>query len=214
MERVSLRGPLVALIGLAVTATSVSGCGTEDDDGVPSFQSKHQSDVVLGDMSSADATGFCAEAAAYVGDSFTEVALGLLAAIREPMCTVAGIMSGAYSAGNQELACSTAKDACMREPADTSDDFGEVDVCTAGDLTNCGATVEEMAACLEDAVAAFGQRGAESAQAIKDAMAGISCDPATWEQASDIDVMPTDMDIEPPASCAAVGAKCPGLEME
>ncbi|WP_236644341.1 hypothetical protein [Sorangium cellulosum] len=144
MTRMKLLGML--MVGLALVAcgddgeegtsgpggtSSTSGTGGTDGTGGNGGETGGDlDDKQLGDLTDAESQAVCDELAASAGDI-----------TKEDACELFGLITAATPGSG--LDCETAKEECMNEP----DEPSEEGMCTAEDFAGCTATVAEYKAC-------------------------------------------------------------------
>jgi hypothetical protein len=186
-------------IAAGSVAAGALGCGGSEAGQDATFKTVIASERILGSLSSSEQALLCEELDGY--------ASSLRASLGGDACKVSGLLEADVVAGGESAAsdadlraaCTTAYDACTAALG-TGDGGVAPPACDLSrlDATNCGATVSDLIACIDDAEARF--------RALYGGLPG--CGEVTR---ADVDAALTlDCRTLPP-SCAALQAKCPSL---
>lgn len=197
MKKTFLSLALVALnIPLALAAcSSSSSSGGGGSGSVTTLDSSKQA----GSLSDAEKTQYCKDVNAYNAAAISEADTKKVACFSAVASTI--FLGGTPPKDDAELRskCKTAYQECLAKPVEKADAGATVDDCkdAVKDLANCTATVGELNTCVADRAAA----GKSYFAKVDSACDGLSLDGGSG----------LDKELEDPASCKAVEAKCPNL---
>jgi hypothetical protein len=176
------RGFLMVITGLWIGACDGGDSNSKFSTGLDTAKTP-------ANLSTADRTTFCDKMAVFSSSLLTKA----------DACKLAGMMGAAFgsmSGGDIKALCTAAYDACMKEPAGSTDTTTNTAECVQG-VSTCTATVGEIETCYNDAAAMT-----------KAQMAKIpSCSQITMSDLTSASTSTSSM----PASCTAVEAKCPDM---
>ncbi|HEY0705498.1 MAG TPA: hypothetical protein VGG33_01805 [Polyangia bacterium] len=194
-------GRASSLVRMTMTATAllgVLGCGSSDNKTGGAFSSSVPGSAPLNTLTPAQTSTLCKELGTYVEG-----------ALKPLTCQLGGFTVAAFSAIDPRATDAELKKACEDATAECLQQQGSPDGGASGAgmcdpiPANCTATVAEMSACITD-----------SANALKQSASAIpTCASITRASLSSDAGAPGGGEPPEPASCKALSAKCPSLNV-